>query len=281
MQQNTQKIKGPKIIAVVNQKGGSGKTTTAINIATGYAREFPGSKVLIIDFDPQANTTIATLGVRAAVGPPDPKFPTVYEVLKEEVLPRNAIRSMTIAGTKIALDIMPAHLQLSRVEQELISEYARERRLRTVMSPIVGNYDLIVIDCPPTLGLLTINALSFATQVMVPVDPGLFPLVGLKMLEDTVRMIQRADNPKLKIRYVVPTLQDATLVSRQTIDQLNQRYDALVTPPIPRRTIVGESHARGVDVEALNPESPVATAYRQLVYIIRDSDDDIEDVNNG
>jgi chromosome partitioning protein len=258
-----------RIIAIVNQKGGSGKTTTSINLATGFAREYPNKRVLLIDLDPQANATAAILGMKVAVGPYNPKYPTVYEVLKEMVGPEKAIRRHSLkddgGGSESSIDILPAHLRLAKAEPELMGEYARERKLGMAMAGLLGRYDLIVIDCPPTLGILTMNALSFATDVIVPVDPGIFPLIGLAMLEETMKIVKRADNPNLKLGGVVPTMQDRTKVANDTEDQLRKRYKNLVLPGIPRRTVIGESHAAGVDIHSFAPDSAVSEAYRRLV----------------
>ena len=161
------------------------------------------------------------------------------------------------------LDVLASHLELFKAEGELASVYQREMRLRRALSPIKDNYQAIIIDCPPSLGVLTLNALAASTEAVIPVDPGVFPLIGLNMLRDVISMIQQ-DNPDLHISGVIPTMQDRTVLSRDTVDQLEAGFGGRVLSPIPRRVAVGEAHAEGVDIYVSSPGSDAAQAYLQI-----------------
>lgn len=262
-----------RIISVLNQKGGSGKTTTAINVASGWARllaqkDGPSQpRVLLIDIDPQASTTAVILGMETAVGPRRKGEPNIYEVLLQRASFSDAIRTVSLEASAhlpgALLDVVPSHLELFKAENELISVYKRETQLRKALAAAPIPYDLIIIDCPPSLGVLTLNALAASTEVLIPVDPGVFPLIGLNMLKDIVQMIQE-DNGALRIGGVVPTMQDRTVLSRDTVDQLEAGFGGLVLTPVPRRVAVGEAHAEGLDLYISAPDSDAAEAYLEI-----------------
>jgi chromosome partitioning protein len=197
-----------RIIAIASQKGGTGKTTNAINLAAGLARSNTRRKVLLVDSDPQANATAVLLGVSVAAGPRDPKIYSTYEVILGEARADEAVKSILLrderSNADVSLDILPSHLDLASAELELVNAFERERRLRRALDPIAARYDVILIDCPPSLGLLTVNALMAASEVLIPVDPGLFPLIGLNMLYKTIDMVRQA-NPELRVLGIVPT----------------------------------------------------------------------------
>ncbi|MFW6097948.1 MAG: ParA family protein, partial [Chloroflexota bacterium] len=155
------------MIAIANQKGGTGKTTTAINLAAGLARHDPTQRVLLVDVDPQANTTAVFLGVPFAAGPRQPEAETVYEVILGQTPAEAVLRTVTLSTsegeTPVSLDILPSHLDLASAELELVNAFERERQLQQALDPILERYRFIVIDCPPSLGLLTVNALMAAT----------------------------------------------------------------------------------------------------------------------
>jgi chromosome partitioning protein len=259
-----------RIISVLNQKGGSGKTTTAVNVASGWARLLAQKdggdrpRVLLIDIDPQASATSVILGLETAVGPRRRGDPNIYELLLQRADFEDAVRAVSLEPAEhlpgALLDIVPSHLELFKAENELISVYKRETQLRKALNAAQMSYDVIIIDCPPSLGVLTLNALATSTEVLIPVDPGVFPLIGLNMLKDIIHMIQE-DNTVLRIAGVIPTMQDRTVLSRDTVDQLVAGFGDLVLEPVPRRVAVGEAHAEGVDLYISAPDSDAAEAY--------------------
>jgi chromosome partitioning protein len=158
---------------------------------------------------------------------------------------------------------LPSHLDLASAELELVNVFERERRLRRALEPIVADYDYMVIDCPPSLGLLTLNALMAATEVLVPVDPGLFPLIGLNLLRKTIDMVRQA-NPALRVLGVVPTLVDRTALARDTQNELTSAFGDRLLPAIPRRVAIGEAHTAGLDIFAYDSNNEGAQAYAEL-----------------
>lgn len=262
-----------RLIAFASQKGGVGKTTSAINIACGWARVSGAGKVLLIDLDPQANATAVLLGVAAAAGPRHEGVHTIKELLMEEAEVADMIRSVTLPAIKLKggraypeteLHIIPSHLELAMTEPLLNSRFMGEYRLRNSMQAIQSQYDVILVDCPPSLGSLTLNALLFCHEVIVPIDPGLFPLIGFALLEKTVAQARQI-NPALHIAGVVPTMTDNTNVAHDTLEQLRAHYSTILLPPIPRRTIVGEATSSAQDVLSYAPTSTGAQAYVKLL----------------
>ena len=257
-----------RIIAIANQKGGTGKTTTAINLAAGLARANPGDRVLLVDTDPQANATAVFLGVPAAAGPRRAGANTIYEVLLGQVPAAEARRRVQLEANSdmppVTLDILPSHLDLASAELELVNVFERERQLQQKLASIRAEYRFVVIDCPPSLGLLTVNALMAATEVLIPVDPGLFPIIGLNLLQRTIAMVRQA-NPDLQIVGVTPTLLDRTALARDTKEELEEAFGTRLLPAIPRRVAIGEAHAAGQDVFAYDAGSDGAEAYAALL----------------
>jgi len=257
-----------RVIAVLNQKGGCGKTTTAVNLACGLARGMGNGKrrVLLVDLDPQAASTIALLGVEAADGPQ--KAPMVYELLLGTVGIRDIIQQLELPGKKGAakgtLDILPSHQLASGVELELFTqEFNREGRLIAGLKPVLHSYDFIVIDCPPSLNMLSFNALAAATEVLIPVDPGVFPLTGLRRLVEVVGKARRI-NSELDILGVVPTRQRKTVLSDSTEEKLRDKFGDRVMTGIPERTAISEAHAAQQDIFSWKPTGPGARAYGRL-----------------
>jgi chromosome partitioning protein len=256
-----------RIIAIANQKGGTGKTTSTINLAAGLARQ--QLRTLLVDMDPQANATAVFLGVPFAAGPRQPDVSTVYELLVSQTpanraLKRIVLRPLPGETKQMTVDILPAHLDLASAELELVNAFERERRLLQALHPIERHYDFIVMDCPPSLGLLTINALMAATEVLIPVDVGVFPVIGLNLLRSTIQMVSRANN-QLHISGVIPTLADRTALSRDTQEELASTFGDLLLPSIPRRVAIGEAHAAGVDIFAYDTQGDSRSAYADLV----------------
>ena len=256
-----------RIIANANQKGGVGKTTLAINLSSGLVRVNPQNRVLLVDADPQANATAVFLGIPFAASPRT-DFDTMYEVLMEQTTAMAAIQHLELADAGGGvLDILPSHLDLASAELELVNIFERERRLRRALSAIQHLYDYIIIDCPPSLSLLTLNALMAATEVLIPVDPGMFPLIGLNLLNKTIDMV-RQSNPGLHILGVVPTLQDRTALARDTIEQLRHAFGPKLFSPIPRRVAIGEAHTAGQDIFIYDTQGDSAQAFANLLQEI-------------
>jgi chromosome partitioning protein len=252
-----------RIIVNANQKGGVGKTTLAINLSSGLARINPRQRVLLVDADPQANATAVFLGIAFAAGPRT-HINTIYEVLVEQLPIEQALQQVTLAGGDVILSIVPSHLDLASAELELVNTFERERRLSKALTAIQSQFDYIIIDCPPSLGLLTLNALMAAREVLIPVDPGFFPLIGLNLLYKTIEMV-RQSNPGLHVLGIVPTLQDRTALARDTVDQLQEAFGEQLLPAIPRRVAIGEAHAAGQDIFAYEGNGDSAAAFNALL----------------
>lgn len=253
-----------RIIANANQKGGVGKTTLAINLSSGLVRNNPHNRVLLVDADPQANATAVFLGIPFAAGPRT-HINTIYEVLVEQLPVSQALQQISLDDAPhTTLSILPSHLDLASAELELVNTFERERRLRQALAAIQDEFDYIIIDCPPSLGLLTLNALMAANEILIPVDPGVFPLIGLNLLHKTIDMV-RQSNPGLKITGVVPTLQDRTALARDTIEQLTEAFGDKLLPAIPRRVAIGEAHASGQDIFSYETNGDSRAAFAALL----------------
>jgi len=261
-----------RIIAIANQKGGTGKTTTAINLAAGLARGMSnGKRVLLVDIDPQANATVTLLGIPFAAGPRQEGVFTIHEVLiEDDVETGEAIRTVGLpAGASLLvpaaeLDVLPAHQTLAAAELQLVSMFERERRLRRALGPIQDRYHYVLIDCPPSLGLLTFNALMAANEVLIPVEPGLYPLIGVGLLASTIEQVTAA-NPGLRITGVIPTRVDRTVVARETQAQLEANYGQLMLPAIPQRAAIREAQAESQDIFIFDQGGDGAGAYACLL----------------
>jgi chromosome partitioning protein len=255
-----------RAIAVANQKGGSAKSTSCINLAAGLARGISnGKRVLLVDMDPQAAATSVLLGPHFALGPQ--QQPVVYELLMQQATAEEVIESVELKSMGAVpagrLDVIPAHLNLAAAEMNLIPAFERERRLRVGLEPVADRYEFAIIDCPPSLGLLTVNALMAAQEVLIPVNPGFFPLIGLGLLKQTIQMLH-GSNPGLHILGVLPVIMDHTVIARDTAQTLKEEFGDLVLPAVPERVAIKEAHAEGKDIFAYAPGSAAAEAYGRL-----------------
>ena len=260
----------PRVIAILNQKGGSGKTTTAINLSCGLARGVADGKkrtVLLVDLDPQSATTAALLGVKAAQGPQ--KHPTIRELLLDlegldEVIQRVRLKAADGVPGGV-LDLVASHITAAGVELDLfVQEFNREGRLRSALASLGDRYEFVIIDCPPSLNMLTFNALAAASEVLIPLDPGVFPLIGLSHLLESMEKARRV-NPALRLLGVLPTRQRRTVLTKRTEEKLNERFGHQAFSGIPERVAINEAHTAQLDVYGYEPSGSGARAYKRLV----------------
>ena len=255
--ENNQASTRGRIVAVTNQKGGVGKTTTALNVATSLA--VAGQRVLIVDVDPQGNLTsgVGLKGARAAGG-------TSYEALVTDEPPE----SFVLATPFDHLSLIPSDRNLTGAEIELVTMLARERRLQRVLDPLRARFDHIFIDCPPSLGLLTLNALVAADAVLIPLHCEYFALEGLAELVGTLRRVRTALNPALDIEGVLLTMYD----DRTNLGQLVARdvreffKDKVFNTIIPRNVRLGEAPSHGIPCVIYDAKSRGAAAYVALAH---------------
>jgi chromosome partitioning protein len=243
-----------KIISIANQKGGVGKTTTSVNLGACLAHL--GKRVLLIDIDPQGN---ATSGVGIEKADVDQ---CVYDIIVDDVDAKKVIKATQIER----LDVIPATIQLAGAEIELVPTISREVRLKRAIEPIKQYYDYILIDCPPSLGLLTINALTASDSVIIPVQCEYYALEGLSQLLNTIRLVQKHLNSDLMIEGVLLTMLDArTNLGIQVIDEVKKYFqDKVYQTIIPRNIRLSEAPSHGQPIILYDPRSRGAEVYLEL-----------------
>jgi chromosome partitioning protein len=243
-----------KIIAIANQKGGVGKTTTSVNLAASLG--VLEKKVLLIDADPQANAT-SGLGIEV-----DAVEKGSYQVLEHTVTAKEA----TVVTNSPNLDLIPAHIDLVAIEIELVDKTNREMMLRKALEPIKDNYDYIFIDCAPSLGLITLNALTAANSVIIPIQCEYFALEGLGKLLNTIKSIQKIHNVDLGIEGMLLTMYDSRLrLSNQVVDEVKKHFGNMVFSTIIQRNVkLGEAPSFGETIIDYDATSKGASSYLKL-----------------
>lgn len=247
------------IVAIANQKGGVGKSTTAINLGAGLA--FQGERVLLVDLDPQGNTT-SGLGVDRSMI----EYST-YDLLVEDVAIDEVIEPSSVRG----LFLVPATIELAGAEIELVSMFSREARLGNALKPIAEDYDFVLVDCPPSLGLLTVNGLAAADEVLIPIQCEYYALEGVSQLMKNIQLVQRSLNPQLEIEGVLLTMFDGrTTLAADVVAQVREHFgETTYRTVIPRTVRLSEAPSYGEPIEAYDPMSRGAIAYRELAREFR------------
>ena len=245
---------GARIIAIANQKGGVGKTTTAVNL--GAALAMLGQRVLVVDLDPQGNASTG-LGIDHAA-----RSTTTYNVIMAGSEVDEAILSTEVQG----LFAVPSTIDLAGAEIELVSQFSRENRLRKALESVQDRFDFVLLDCPPSLGLLTVNALTAADELIVPIQCEYYALEGLGQLLKNVRLVQQNVNPGLRLSGIVMTMFDArTKLADQVIDEVRAYFGSRVYDTvIPRTVRLSEAPGYGKPISLYDPTSKGAMAYRWL-----------------
>ena len=258
------------VIAVVNQKGGTGKTTTCENLGIGLANE--GKKVLLVDTDPQGSLTIALGNPR-----PDDLPVTLTDLMAKIMQDQPPLPKEGILSHEEGVDLVPANITLSGLEVSLVNAMSRETILKQYLETVKGQYDYILLDCMPSLGMLTVNALAASDQVLIPVQANYLSAKGLEQLLQTVNKVKRQINPKLRIEGILLTMVDSrtnyakeisTLI-RDTYGSKLKVYDA----DIPRSVRAAEISAEGVSIFKHDPGGKVAEAYRSLTKEVLQNDE--------
>ena len=242
-----------KVISVANQKGGVGKTTTTVNLSTILAKK--GKKVLLIDTDPQGNAT-SGLGLTKEVEN------SVYDILVNEIEFKETIQDTSVKNLKVC----PSNISLAGAEVELVSMMSREQRLKTKLDTIKNDFDYILIDCPPSLGLITLNAFTASDSVLIPVQCEYFALEGLGQLLNTVNLVKKHLNKNLEIEGALLTMYDArTNLSNQVVKEVKKYFeDKVYKTVIPRNVRLSEAPSYGMPITIYDPRSKGAKAYEKF-----------------
>lgn len=251
---------GAKVLAVVNQKGGVGKSTTAVNLAAALGQA--GRKVLLLDLDPQGNAT-SGFGLNK-----NQRELCVYNALLGDTPLEAIIEPVEIEHVFVA----PATIQLAGAEIELVSAMSREGRLKAILGPVKGDFEYIIVDCPPSLGLLTINALTAAEGLIIPIQCEYYALEGLSKLLDSVRLVKTHLNPNLEVFGVVMTMYDSrTRLAQQVVEEVRDFFeDKVFSTLIPRTVRLSEAPSFGQPVLLYDPNGKGAIAYRDLAKEVMD-----------
>ena len=249
-----------RVLAVANQKGGVGKTTTAVSLAAALAAA--GKVVLAVDLDPQGHLTI-NMGCRR----PDDLEITIYNVLTD---PNTSAASARLRTEDMGLDFLPANIELSGAELQLVTEFGRESVLADKLEPILPEYDYVVIDCPPSLGLLCVNALVASTDVIIPLQCEYFGMKGMQQLQRTIDRVRAKLNPNLQIAGILPTIyKSRTLHSQEVLELVRERYGNQVFDITVDSSIrFAETPLAGQSILQYAPQSPGAKSYRALAKAV-------------
>ena len=251
----------PTVIAVVNQKGGTAKTTTVENLGIGLARE--GKKVLLVDTDPQGSLTIS-LGYPR----PDELETTLFDLLNKTINEDCVTAGEGIVHQAEGIDLIPANISLAGLEVALVNTMNRERIMKQFLEPVKGNYDYVLLDCMPSLGMLTVNALAAADAALVPVQANYLSAKGLEQLLQTINKVKRQINPKLRIEGILLTMVDGrTNYGREISSLIRDTYGGhikIFNSEIPRSVRAAEISAEGKSIFLHDPKGKVAEAYQNL-----------------
>ena len=252
-----------RVISIANQKGGVGKTTTAVNLSTILAKK--GKKVMLIDADPQGNAS-SGLGLEKVTEN------SLYDVLINDVKIEDTLQSACLKNLKVC----PSNMDLAGAEVELVSQMSREQRLKEKVDAIKDEYDYIIIDCPPSLGLITLNSFTASNSVLIPVQCEYFALEGLGQLLNTINLVKKHLNKELEVEGAVLTMYDMrTNLSNQVVKEVKRYFgDKVYNTVIPRNIKLSEAPSYGLPITLYDPKSKGARAYEKLAREVLKNDED-------